>query len=105
MNVETIEAGIAIITMRELRVLWRNASITSATSAIAIARSFFTAFAASSVNVEPSWAMSNFSPMFAYCVSSFGISFRTSALTLTEFASDCFETRIPIEVFPSILLI
>ena len=59
MNVDTIDAGIATITMSEFLMLWRNASMTSATRRTATARSSFTALAASSVNVDPSCATSN----------------------------------------------
>ena len=59
MNVDTIDAGIAIMTISEFLTLWRNTSMTSATRTTATARSSFTAFTASSVNVEPSCATSN----------------------------------------------
>ncbi|OPZ61032.1 MAG: hypothetical protein BWY86_00897 [Candidatus Aminicenantes bacterium ADurb.Bin508] len=64
-KVEIREQGMATMTIRELRMLWRKISMTKATRTMANRRSFLTALAASRVKVELSWETVNFRPILA----------------------------------------
>ncbi|MNX84043.1 hypothetical protein D3C86_1158250 [compost metagenome] len=105
MNVGIIEAGRAMSTNRELRILCKNSSITTDTMIIASTRSNITALADSNVYVLWSDEMLNFNLLEEYVFSSSAIFTRISLLTSTAFASVCFITWIPIDGIPLMRLI